>query len=68
MPDGPDRTADRRMSAAVNSMLVLVLALIPLSGSVDTTAIDHREQRPWGCRTCLIPQPPASVEPVDEDL
>jgi hypothetical protein len=64
----PDHTADRRASAAVNAVLVLVLALIPLSGSVDTTAIDHREQRPWGCRTCPIPEPPVEAEAQDPVL
>jgi hypothetical protein len=56
--------ADRRASAAANAVLVLALALVPLSGSVDPTSIDHREQRPWGCRTCPIPEPPvvAGVE------
>jgi hypothetical protein len=62
------QTADGRASAAVNAVLVLVLALIPLSGSVDTTAIDHREQRPWGCRTCPIPEQPVVAEVEDRDL
>ncbi len=61
MADQPDR----RTSATVNAALVLVLALVPLGDSTYSTSVDHREQRPWGCRTCPIPAEPTVEEPVD---
>jgi hypothetical protein len=63
-----DHIADRRASAAVNAVLVLVLALVALSGSADPTSVDHREQRPWGCRTCAIPEPAVVAEDQEPDL
>lgn len=44
-----------RVSAVANAVIVLMLALIPMS--VDGRQIDHEQVRPWGCRTCLIPAP-----------
>ena len=56
---------DRRKSASVNAVLMLVAALIPLLGAIDTSNIDHNELRPWGCRTCSVPAPPT---PADQDV
>lgn len=53
---------DRRRSASVNAVLLLVAALIPLLGAIDTSNIDHNELRPWGCRTCSVPAPPTPAE------
>jgi hypothetical protein len=53
---------DRRKSASVNAVLMLVAALIPLLGAIDTSNIDHNELRPWGCRTCSVPAPPTPAE------
>jgi hypothetical protein len=53
---------DRRKSASVNAVLLLVAALIPLLGAIDTSNIDHNELRPWGCRTCSVPAPPTPAE------
>jgi hypothetical protein len=55
---------DRRRSASVNAALVLVVGIIPVLGSIDTSSIDHNELRPWGCRTCSVPPTPT---PVDQD-
>jgi hypothetical protein len=63
---GPRPPADLRTSAALNALLVLVAAVAGLAGTVDPTAIDHREVRPWGCRTCPIPEPPAVPDPPAE--
>jgi hypothetical protein len=65
---GPKPPADRRASAAVNALLPLVAAVAGLAGTVNTTAIDHREVRPWGCRTCPIPEPPAQGAPADPEM
>ena len=59
---------DRRKSASVNSMLVLMVGLIPLLGAIDTSNIDHDELRPWGCRTCLVPAPPTPAEQETDPL
>jgi hypothetical protein len=53
---------DRRKSATANAVLLLVSALIPVLGTIDTSGIDHTEVRPWGCRTCTIPTPPPPVQ------
>jgi hypothetical protein len=60
---------DRRRSASANAVLLLAASMIPVLGAIDTTGIDHTEVRPWGCRTCPIPTPPAptaerDVEPL----
>jgi hypothetical protein len=59
-----DSGPDRRRSASINAVLVLVFGLIPVLGSLDTSSIDHTELRPWGCRTCSVPSAPT---PVDQD-
>jgi hypothetical protein len=59
---------DRRTSATVNAALVLVLALVPLGDFSHSTSVDHREQRPWGCRSCPIPPGPAVQQPEDRTL
>jgi hypothetical protein len=56
---------DRRKSASVNAVLMLVVGLIPLLGAIDTSNIDHNELRPLGCRTCAVPAAPT---PTDQDV
>ncbi len=57
---------DRRISASANAALVLVAALMPLFAAVGTPGpVDHREQRPWGCRTCPIPAETSPAEVRD---
>ncbi|HYO18393.1 MAG TPA: hypothetical protein VES02_06980 [Dermatophilaceae bacterium] len=59
---------DRRRSASINAVLVLVVGLVPLLGATDTSAIDYKELRPWGCRTCSVPPTPTPVEQDPDPL
>ena len=59
---------DRRRSASVNAVLLLVVGLVPLLGAIDTSAVDHNEVRPWGCRTCSVPVAPTPVEQDSDPL
>jgi hypothetical protein len=60
---------DPRRSTALNAFLTLVLALVPLSFSVQPRPLDHRDHRPWGCQTCPIPPEPADeLSTADEPL
>jgi hypothetical protein len=63
-----DPGPDRRRSASVNAVLVLVVGLIPMLGSIDTSSIDHNELRPWGCRTCSVPATPTPVDQESDPL
>lgn len=53
---GHDRSL--RLNAVLNAAVVLVMALFQLS-SAGGRQIDDERVRPWGCRTCPIPAPPA---------
>jgi hypothetical protein len=59
---------DRRTSASINAVLILLVGLIPVLASVDTSSIDHNELRPWGCRTCSVPAAPTPVDPDADPL
>ncbi len=58
---------DRRRSASINAVLVLITAVLPAVGAIDTSPVDHTQVRPWGCRTCPIPAPPPPAENPDPD-
>lgn len=45
-----------RLSTVLNAAIVLVVALVQLP--VDGRQTDHEDVRPWGCRTCPVPQTP----------
>jgi len=53
---------DRRTSAVVNAWVVVLLAVVPILGSMDTAGVEATESGPWGCRTCRIPAPPPAQE------
>lgn len=42
-----------RVSAVANAVLVLFLAVLPVSA--NGSEVDHEQVRPWGCRTCVVP-------------
>jgi hypothetical protein len=59
---------DRRKSASVNAVLILVVAIIPVLGATDTADTDTDQLRPWGCRTCSVPVPPVPPTPLVDSL
>jgi hypothetical protein len=59
---------DRRKSASVNAVLILMAALIPVLGATDTADVDTNQVRPWGCRTCSVPVPQVPATPLDDSL